>query len=97
MASRAVKAGNHSATMAVGSVVPLDSGPAKIEAILRDADGRVTVLLDHGDHRTKVPWSVLARENLSRRPSPSTDAFDAHLRMVCVEIVWRVLLDGIGT
>lgn len=86
MASRPVKAGNRSATMAVGSVVPLDSGPAKIEAILRDADGRVTVLLDHGDHRTKVPWSVLARENLSRRPAPSTDAFDAHPAPILAEL-----------
>lgn len=70
----------------VGADVPGDSGPAKIVDIVRDTGGRVVVLLDHGDHRTRRPWIEVVRANLSRRPAPAVDAFDAHPAPMLAEL-----------
>jgi len=64
--------------LGIGSDVPAPEGTAKIVGIARDADGRVLACLDHGDHRTRIPWISLAKEALNSRPEPASDAMDSH-------------------
>lgn len=78
MAAQLVSREDRRAALGVGHDVPTSGGPAKVVGIARDSDGRVLVCLDHGDHRTRIPWIGLAKAALSIRPAPASDALDEH-------------------
>ncbi|GAA3620294.1 hypothetical protein GCM10022199_25950 [Marihabitans asiaticum] len=72
--------------LGVGMDVNSQPGAPKIVGITRDAEGRVVVLLDHGDHRTRVPWATLVKERLADRPERRADAVDEHPAPMLAEL-----------
>lgn len=72
--------------LAVGQNVTSANVSAMLIGLARDRDGRVMACLDHGDHRTRVPWIAVAKAALSRRPAPTSDALDDHLSPLLAEL-----------
>ncbi|MEO5981868.1 MAG: hypothetical protein ABIQ13_06090, partial [Pedococcus sp.] len=70
----------------MGHDVDGSPGSPKVIRITRDADGRVVVCIDDGDHRTRVAWISLAKKSLARRPAPRSDAFDQHPAPLLAEL-----------
>ncbi len=60
-----------------GAEVMTEDGPARVLSLSMSRDGVLQALLDHGDHRSRVPWVELAKIALSARPAPPEDAFAA--------------------
>jgi len=54
--------------------------------IIRDEDGRVAVVVDHGDHRTRVTWMALVKAALTRKPAPALDVFHEHPAPMLAEL-----------
>lgn len=86
MASRPLSSKDRREPLGVGHDVDSKPGSPKIIGITRDADGKVVVCVDYGDHRTRVPWISLAKSSLARRPAPRSDAFDVHPAPLLAEL-----------
>jgi len=54
--------------------------------ITRDEGGKVVVVVDHGDHRTRVTWMALVKAALTRKPAPINDVIDQHPAPVLAEL-----------
>ncbi len=86
MATRALTRTDRRETLAVGQQIDGRQGSATWYATTRSAEGRLVVCLDYGDHRTRVEWSSLVRDALSRRRPPAPDAFDEHPAPMLAEL-----------
>ncbi|KGN37618.1 hypothetical protein N803_14510 [Knoellia subterranea KCTC 19937] len=64
--------------LGIGHEIATTTDSAKVVGVTRDAQGRVVVCLDYGDHRTRVPWIELAKNALSTRPANASDILDEH-------------------
>ncbi|GAA1747318.1 hypothetical protein GCM10009810_04920 [Nostocoides vanveenii] len=72
--------------LGIGHDIATTTDSAKVVGVTRDAQGRVAVCLDHGDHRTRVPWIELAKNALSTRPANASDILDEHPSPLLAEL-----------
>lgn len=72
--------------LGIGHDIATTTDSAKVVGVTRDTQGRVVVCLDHGDHRTRVPWVELAKTALSTRPVVDSDILDEHSSPLLAEL-----------
>ncbi|MCI1261799.1 MAG: transposase family protein [Tetrasphaera jenkinsii] len=72
----------------IGAGHPIDEQPdaGKVIGITRDEDGGVVVVVDHGDHRTRVTWMALVKASLTCKPAPPVDVLEQHPALMLAEL-----------
>ena len=86
MAERTLSRADRREPLGVGRDVDAHRASGRIIAVAHDDDGRVQVLVDHGDHRTRISWSALAKARLDRRPAPPSDALNEYAAPLLAEL-----------
>lgn len=86
MAARHVTAAHRRRPIGAGHPVDEQPDAGKVIGITRDEDGRVVVVVDHGDHRTRVTWMALVKASLTRKPAPPLDALEQHPAPMLAEL-----------
>lgn len=86
MAARHVTAAHR--RQPIGAGHPVDEHPdsGMVIGITRDESGKVVVVVDHGDHRTRVTWMALVKAALTRKPAPIKDVIDEHPAPMLAEL-----------
>ena len=86
MAERTLSRADRREPLGVGHDVDAHPASGRIIAVAHDDDGRVQVLVDHGEHRTRISWSALAKARLDRRPAPPSDALNEYAAPLLAEL-----------
>lgn len=86
MASRTVRRDGTCQPLGVGHDITTPTTSAKLIGLARDSEGRLMACLDHGDHRTRVPWITLAKDVLSQVTTRTPDALDEHASPLLAEL-----------
>ena len=86
MAARDVTAAHRRRPIGAGHPVDEQPDAGKVIGITRDEDGRVVVVVDHGDHRTRVTWMALVKASLTCKPAPPVDVLEQHPAPMLAEL-----------